>query len=264
MAHPIGGGSSMLRLSLLTWPVVASLLSLVALCPAPHAEAQPTLLAKVEGDPLPSWNDTAPKKAILGFVEKVTKEDSPDFVPVPERIAVFDNDGTLWCEQPIYVQFQFALDRVKALAPQHPGWRTRGPLAPLLAGDMKGFLAGGERALATALAASHAGITTDEFQEAVREWLGGARHPRTGRPYTDMVYQPMLELLDYLRAHGFKTFIVSGGGVEFMRVFADSIYGIPPEQVIGSQGKLAFEMRDGHPVLVKLAEPQFVQEGPAR
>jgi phosphoglycolate phosphatase-like HAD superfamily hydrolase len=211
-------------------------------------------------DALPSWNDTAPKKAIVAFVEKVTKEGSPDFVPVPERIATFDNDGTLWAEQPIYFQFQFALDRVKALAQQHPEWKNKEPFNHLIAGDMKAFLAGGEKSVMAVMAASHTGITTDEFDNIVKDWLRTARHPKTGRRYTETVYQPMLELLAYVRANGFKTFIVSGGGVEFMRAFAEQTYGIPPEQVVGSSGKLKFEMRDGKPVLVKLPEVQFVDD----
>lgn len=211
-------------------------------------------------DPLPSWNATAPKKAIVAFVERVTKEGSSDFVPVPERIATFDNDGTLWAEQPIYFQFQFALDRVKALAPQHPEWKNKEPFNHLIAGDMKAFLAGGEKSVMAVMAASHTGITTDEFDKIVKDWLRTARHPKTGRLYTEMVYQPMLELLTYVRANGFKTFIVSGGGVEFMRCFAEQTYGIPPEQVVGSSGKLKFEMRDGKPVLVKLPEVQFVDD----
>jgi phosphoglycolate phosphatase-like HAD superfamily hydrolase len=211
-------------------------------------------------DPLPSWNDTAPKKAIVAFVEKVTKEGPSDFVPVPERIATFDNDGTLWAEQPIYFQFQFALDRVKALAQQHPEWKNKEPFNHLIAGDMKAFLAGGEKSVMAVMAASHTGITTDEFVKIVKDWLRTARHPKTGRLYTEMVYQPMLELLAYVRANGFKTFIVSGGGVEFMRCFAEQTYGIPPEQVVGSSGKLKFEMRDGKPALVKLPEVQFVDD----
>src|SRR5262245_54985509 len=211
-------------------------------------------------DPLPSWNDTASKKAIVEFVQRVTKEDSPQFVPQDDRIAVFDNDGTLWAEQPIYFQFQFAIDRVKALAPQHPEWKTKEPLSHLLSGDMKAFAAGGEKSAAAAMAASHSGMTTDEFDKAVKEWLATARHPKTGRPYTEMVYQPMIEVLKYLRVYGFKTFIVSGGGVEFMRAFAEATYGIPPDQVVGSQGKLKYELRNGKPVLVKLPEVQFIND----
>jgi phosphoglycolate phosphatase-like HAD superfamily hydrolase len=211
-------------------------------------------------DPLPSWNDTAPKKAILEFVEKVTKPSSPDYVPFAERIATFDNDGTLWAEQPVYFQFQFALDRVKEMAPQHPEWKTKEPFNDLIAGDMKAFLAGGEKSVLAVMAATHSGMTSDEFQTIVKDWLRTAKHPKTGRPYIEMVYQPMLELLAYLRVNGFKTFIVSGGGAEFMRAFTEGSYGIPPEQVVGSQGKLKFEVRDGKPVLVKLPEVQFVDD----
>jgi phosphoglycolate phosphatase-like HAD superfamily hydrolase len=217
--------------------------------------AQP-LLAQPD-DPLPSWNDTAPKKAIVAFVERVTKDGSPDFVPVNERIATFDNDGTLWAEQPLYFQFQFALDRVKALAPRHPEWKIQEPFNHLLAGDMKALMAGGEKSLMTVLVTAHSGMTTDEFNKTVKDWFATSKHPKTGRAYNQMVYQPMLELLAYLRANGFKTFIVSGGGVEFIRGFAEQTYGIPPEQVIGTQGKFKFEMRDGKPVLIKLAELQF-------
>ena len=211
-------------------------------------------------DPLPSWNDSAPKKAIIDFVGRVTKPGSPDFVRPEERIATFDNDGTLWAEKPIYFQFQFALDRVKALAPQHPEWKNKEPFNHLITGDMKALLAGGEKSVMAVMAASHTGLTTDEFDKIVKDWLRTARHPNTGRRYTEMVYQPMLELLAYVRANGFKTFIVSGGGVEFMRGFAEQTYGIPPEQVVGSSGKLKFEMRDGKPVLVKLPEVQFVDD----
>jgi hypothetical protein len=208
-------------------------------------------------DPLPSWNDTAAKKAIVTFVEKVTKEGSPDFVPVPERIATFDNDGTLWCEQPLPVQFYFALDRVKALAPQHPEWKTTEPFASLLKGDLKTALAGGDHALLDLVMATHTGMTTVEFEQIVKDWIATAKHPKTGKLYTEMVYQPMLELLAYLRANGFKTYIVSGGGIEFMRPWAEQVYGIPPEQVVGSSVKTKFEMRDGKPVLVRLPELNF-------
>ena len=227
------------------------------------AHAAAFLLSAAAGaapDPLPSWNDTAAKKAIIAFVEKVTEPRSPDFVPAAERIATFDNDGTLWAEQPIYFQVQFAFDRVKALASQHPEWKDKEPFNHLLAGDTKAFAAGGDKSLMAVIAAAHAGITTDEFEKIVKDWLATARHPKTGRPYDKMVYQPMLELLAYLRTNEFKTFIVSGGGVEFMRAFAEKTYGIPPEQIVGSQGKLKFEMRDGKPVLVKLAEVQFVDD----
>ena len=211
-------------------------------------------------DPLPSWNDGPAKKSITAFVEKVTKPDSPDFVPPAERVATFDNDGTLWAEQPMYFQFLFALDRVKALAPQHPEWKDKEPFASLLKGDLKGALAGGEKALLEIVAATHSGMTTTEFEQIVKDWLATAKHPKFKRPYTEMAYQPMLELLTYLRANGFKTFIVSGGGVEFMRAFAEKAYGIPPEQVIGSSGKQQFVLRDGTPVLVKLPAVDFIDD----
>ncbi len=211
-------------------------------------------------DPLPSWNDTAPKKAILAFVERVTKKGSPDFVPVPERIATFDNDGTLWSEQPMYFQVFFLIDRVKALAPQHPEWKKQEPFASLLEGDIKGATASGEKGLMQLLAATHAGMTTEEFTRAVTDWIATAKHPKTGRPFPEMVFQPMLELLAYLRANGFKTFVVSGGGIEFMRPWTERVYGIPPEQVLGSSGKLKFEMRDGTPVLVKLPEVDLIDD----
>ncbi len=211
-------------------------------------------------DPLPAWNDGPAKKAIVEFVARVTKEGGPDFVPSPERIAAFDNDGTLWAEQPIYFQFAFALDRVKALAAQHPEWENKEPFASLLKGDLRGALAQGEKGLAEVLAVTHSGMTTEEFEGIVRNWLADAKHPTLGRPYTDLAYQPMLELLAYLRAQGFKTFIVSGGGVEFMRAFAEKVYGIPPEQVVGSSGKQKFELRGGTPVLLKLPAVDFVDD----
>lgn len=205
-------------------------------------------------DPLPSWNDTVPKKEIIAFVEKVTKEGGADFVPAAERIATFDNDGTLWSEQPMYFQFFFAVDRIKALAPKHPEWQTEEPFASLLKGDLKTALGGGEKAVMDILAATHAGMTTDEFEKAVTEWISTAKHPKSGKPFTGMIYQPMLELLAYLRANGFKTYIVSGGGIEFMRPWAEKTYGIPPEQVVGSAGGLKYEVRDGTPVIVKTPE----------
>jgi phosphoglycolate phosphatase-like HAD superfamily hydrolase len=217
--------------------------------------------AQSNADPLPSWNDGETKRAIVAFVEKVTKEGSPEFVPPADRIAVFDNDGTLWCEQPLYFQGLFALDRVKALAPQHPEWKDDEPFNSILAGDMKGLAAAGEKGLLEVVAATHAGMTTEEFDAAVREWLDTARHPRYRRPYTELVYRPMLELLACLRANGFKTFIVSGGGVEFMRVFAEETYGIPPEQVVGSSGVTKYELRDGEPVLVKEPKVLLIDDG---
>jgi phosphoglycolate phosphatase-like HAD superfamily hydrolase len=211
-------------------------------------------------DVLPSWNEGGAKKAIVEFVGKVTTEGGPDFVPPAERIATFDNDGTLWAEQPLYFQFLFAIDRVKALAPQHPEWKDKEPFASVLKGDVKGAFAGGEKALMQILATAHTGMTTEDFERVAQEWFATARHPKTKQLYTEMVYQPMLELLAYLRANGFKTFIVSGGGVEFMRGFAEHVYGIPPEQVIGSAGKQKFELRDGAPVLVKLPAVEFIDD----
>jgi hypothetical protein len=213
--------------------------------------------AAFASDPLPSWNDGPTKQGIISFVDKVTKEGSPTFVPPAERIATFDNDGTLWCEQPLPVQLYFALDRVKALAPQHPEWKTKEPFASLLKGDLKTALAGGDRALLEIVMATHTGMTTVEFEQIVKDWIATAKHPKTGKLYTEMVYQPMLELLAYLRANGFKNYIVSGGGIEFMRPWTEKVYGIPPEQVVGSSIKTKFEMRDGKPVLVRLPELNF-------
>jgi phosphoserine phosphatase len=211
-------------------------------------------LTSALADPLSSWNEGSTKAAITAFVGKVTKEGSPDFVPPAERIAVFDNDGTLWSEQPMYFQLFFALDRIKALAPQHPEWKDKEPFASLLKGDVKAALAGGEHALMEIVMATHAGLNTEEFEKVVTDWIATAKHPKTGKLYTEMVYQPMIELLTYLRANNFKTFIVSGGGIEFMRPWAEKVYGIPPEQVVGSSGGLKYELRDGKPVLVKLPE----------
>jgi phosphoserine phosphatase len=209
---------------------------------------------------LASWSDSPARQSIVAFVERVTKQGSPDFVPAPERIAVFDNDGTLWAEQPMYFQGMFLIDRVKALAPKHPEWKKKEPFASLLKGDMKGVAAAGEKGLLEMLAATHTGMTVEEFNKTVADWIAKARHPKTGKLYTEMVYQPMLELLTYLRANGFKTFIVSGGGIEFMRPWTERVYGIPPEQVVGSSVKLKFEMRDGKPVLMKLAAVDLVDD----
>ena len=232
--------------------------------------AKPVVLAAVfvaglavpafAADPLPSWNDTAPKKAILAFVEKVTRPGSQDFVPVAERIATFDNDGTLWSEKPMYFQFQFVMDRVKAMADKHPEWKEKQPFKAAIANDISGVLAGGYKGFLEMLLATHAGLTTEQFEKTVEDWLKTARHPRFNRPYTDLVYQPMLELLVYLRANGFKTFIVSGGGIEFMRPWTQRVYGIPPEQVVGSSVKLKYELRDDRPVLVRLAEMDFIDD----
>jgi phosphoglycolate phosphatase-like HAD superfamily hydrolase len=220
-----------------------------------------SFLTTVRGaEPLPSWNDTAPKQAIVAFVDKVTREGSPDFVPPEQRIATFDNDGTLWCEQPMYFQLLFALDRVKALAPQHPEWKTKEPFASLLKGDLKGALAGGERAILEIIIVTHAGMTTADFEQIVEDWIATAKHPKFKRPYTECVYQPMVELLAYLRANGFKTFIVSGGGIEFMRPWTEKVYGIPPEQVVGSSIKTKYEWHNGKPVLMRLPEMNFIDD----
>ena len=227
-----------------------------ALAPLGASTVQPGAAA----DPLRSWNDGATKRALIAFVGRVTKEGGQDFVPVPERIATFDNDGTLWSEKPVPFQVMFAFDRVKALAPHHPEWKTKEPFASVLKGDMAGVAATGERGALEIMTATHTGMTADEFSRTVQEWITTARHPKTGRLYTEMVYQPMLELLAYLRAHGFKTFIVSGGGVEFMRPWTERVYGIPPEQVIGSSGKLKLETRNGRPVLIKLAEIDLIDD----
>jgi phosphoserine phosphatase len=212
---------------------------------------------QVATDPLPSWNDGAAKQSIVGFVPRVTTAGSPDFVAVPERIATFDNDGTLWSEQPVPVQLYFLMDRVKTLAPQHPEWNRQEPFASLLKGDVHSALAGGDHALLELFAATHTGMTSDEFSQIVKDWIATAKHPTTGKRFLDMTYQPMLEVLAYLRANGFKTFIVSGGGIEFMRPWAEQAYGIPPEQVVGSSMKTKFEIRAGKGVLVRLPELNF-------
>ena len=232
-------------------PVPSLCLALIALwATAPAAAAEP----------LPSWRDGPARQSIVDFVERVTKLGSPDFVEPADRVATFDNDGTLWPEQPMYFQLAFALERVRELAPAHPEWKDQEPFASLLAGDVKGAMAGGEHAILEIVMATHAGMTTAEFEAIVREWIATAKHPRTGRLYTEMVYRPMLELLEYLRDNGFRTFIVSGGGIEFMRPWVEEVYGIPPEQVVGSSIETRFELRDGEPVLVRLAEIDFLND----
>ena len=211
-------------------------------------------------DPLPSWADGQPKRDIVDFVEAVTDESGPDHVPASERLAVFDNDGTLWSEQPLYIQLAFALDRVKGLAGEHPEWRTTQPFQAVLEGDLAALGAAGTEGLLAIVAATHAGMTSEEFDLIARDWFATARHPRFERPYTDMAYQPMVELLAYLRANGFKTYIVSGGGIEFIRAVSEQLYGVPPDQVIGSSGKTKYEIRDGLPVLVRLAELDFFDD----
>jgi phosphoglycolate phosphatase-like HAD superfamily hydrolase len=221
--------------------------------------------ARAQTDPLPSWNEGAVKKSITDFVSRVTTQGGADFVPVERRIATFDNDGTLWCEQPVYFQVAFAFDRVKAMAPQHPEWKTTQPFKAILDKDMKTLAAAGEKGLLQIVAVTHTGMTTDEFSKDVIDWTATARHPRFNRPYTELVYQPMLELLSYLRANGFKTFIVSGGGIEFMRPWVEKVYGIPPEQVVGSSGEVKFQFgADGKPELMKLPKIEFVDDGPGK
>lgn len=215
-------------------------------------------------DPLPSWNDGPARQQIEDFVKKATTTGSADFVPPEQRIAVFDNDGTLWAEQPIYFQFFFVIDQVKAQSPKHPEWKTTEPFKSALAGDFKGVAATGEKGIAQLMAATHAGMTTDEFARSVSQWVSTARHPKTQRVFTEMIYQPMVELLHYLRDNGFKTYIVSGGGQDFMRAWAWATYGIPPEQVIGSQGELKFQLQDGKPVLVKEAKVALLDDGPGK
>ena len=211
-------------------------------------------------DPLPSWTEGVAKQSILDFVQRVTTPGSKDFVPEPERVAVFDNDGTLWVEQPMYPQLAFAVDRIKTLAPQHPEWKTTQPFKAVLENDFKALAASGEKGLIQLIVASHAGMTIDEFEQIVKDWLATAKHPRYKRPYTECVYQPMLELLVYLRAEGFKTWIVSGGGIEFMRPWTEHVYGIPPEQVVGSSIKTKYEVRHGEPVLMRLPEVNFIDD----
>ena len=211
-------------------------------------------------EPLPSWNEGDTRQAIVEFVEKVTLNGGPDYVAPDDRIAVFDNDGTLWSEKPVYFQLQFAIDRVRQLAAEHPEWKTQQPFKAVLNNDIEALLASGEKGLLEIVMATHAGMTTEEFEQVVTDWLAEAKHPRFKKPYTEIVFQPMLELLDYLRANGFKTYIVSGGGIEFMRPWTQAVYGIPPEQVIGSSIKVAFKLRNGEPVLERLAEIDFIDD----
>jgi len=233
--------------------MIRSILSNIAITSA-------LVLSATAADPLPSWNNTETKKSIVAFVEKVTKEGTSEFVPPAKRIATFDNDGTLWSEQPMYFQLYYVIDRVKAMAPDHPEWKTKEPFASLLKGDVKGVAASGEKGILEMVAATHSGMGIDEFDNNVSEWIVTAKHPKTGKRFTEMIFQPMLELLEFLRANGFKTYIVSGGGIEFMRPWTEEIYGIPPEQVVGSSLKLKYEVRDGKPVIVKLGEIDLIDD----
>lgn len=232
--------------------ILAAALSLASA--APHALAQD----------LPSWNDGEARDAIVDFVTAVTREGGADFVEPADRIAVFDNDGTLWSEQPMYVQLAFTLDRVKALAPGHPEWKDTEPFKSVIAGDMKGVAASGQKGLMEILAATHAGMTSEEFTQIASDWIAAAKHPKTGKPYTSMIYQPMLELIDYLEANEFRVFIVSGGGIEFMRPWTEQTYGIPPQNVVGSSIKTKYELKDGKPVIMRLPDVDFIDDGPGK
>lgn len=224
-----------------------------------------SVYAQVQADPLPSWNEGRAKQSILDFVARVTNVESADFVPEAHRIAAFDNDGTLWAEQPVYFQAAFAFDRIKEMAADNPDWKDQQPYKAVIEGDIEALAASGEKGLLEIMAATHAGMTTEAFTTSVQEWLAVARHPRFDRLYTDLAYKPMIELLDYLRANGFKTFIVSGGGIEFMRPWTEQVYGIPPEQVVGSSGVTEFKIGpDGKPVLEKLSKVEFVDDGPGK
>jgi phosphoglycolate phosphatase-like HAD superfamily hydrolase len=243
------------RRPLLAACLIATACAVAAWNAAPRESAPASAApASAAADSLPSWNDGASKKAIVDFVTRTTAAGSADFVPAAERIAVFDNDGTLWAEHPMYFQLAFALDRIKALAPQHPEWKTAQPFKGVLENDLKSVLEGGPRALMQVIAASHVGNTTEEFAAIVTDWMATARHPVTNRRYDEMAYKPMVEALSYLRTNGYKTYIVSGGGVEFMRPWVERAYGIPPEQVVGSRVRVKYEVREGTPVLVRLPE----------
>jgi phosphoglycolate phosphatase-like HAD superfamily hydrolase len=226
------------------------------------SDADHTAGPKAEiADPLTQWNDGPTKQSIIEFVTSTTEQGNPNFIPEADRIACFDNDGTLWSEQPIYFQLAFALDRVKAMTPEHPEWKAKQPFKALLEGDLGTALAGGERAIMEIIMTTHAGMTTEEFDQTVRDWMATATHPTTGKHYNEMIYQPMVELLQYLRQNGYKTFIVSGGGVDFMRAWVDDAYGIPSDQVVGSSGKVAYQVgADGKPILMKLPELNFIDD----
>jgi hypothetical protein len=250
-----------MKLKIRTYALIIIALSgiLISCQHQPITDSQKTATI-VTTDPLPSWNDGSSKKSIIDFITKTTREGSPDFIPVTDRIACFDNDGTLWSEQPQYFQFFFMIDRINALAPLHPEWKQTQPFKAVLEGDLKTALSGGNRAFTDMLYATHAGTTTDEFEKVVKDWIATAKHPVSHRPYTDMVYEPMLELLDFLRDNGYKTFIVSGGEIDFMRPWTESVYGIPPEQVVGTSLKETYELRNGIPVIVLQPELSFYDD----
>jgi len=240
------------KVTLMCWKITALVGVLAALLVTSTLAAEPNTL--------PSWNEGVSKQAIVEFVESVTDKTRASYVPRHRRIATFDNDGTLWPSHPLYAQLAFAMDRVKALAPQHPEWQTKQPFKAVLDNDLEALAAAGEHGLVELVMASHAGMSTAEFEAIVTDWLAKARHPRFKRPYTELAYQPMLELLEYLRANGFKTYIVSGGGIEFMRPMTQKVYGIPPDQVVGSSIKTKYEYRDGKPVLMRLPEIDFIDD----
>jgi phosphoserine phosphatase len=214
--------------------------------------------------PLKSWNEGTAKQAIFKFVNDVTTQGAPTYVAPEDRIAVFDNDGTLWAEQPMYIQFVFMLEQVKAAAPKHPEWNDNAAFKALMARDTKALTAMGQKPVLELLAAANSGMTVAEYDKTIRDWLATAKHPKFKRPYTDLVYVPMQELLAYLRANDFKTFIVSGGSVEFMRPWAEKAYDIPAEQIIGSQQDVKFEMKNGKPVLTRAPKIAFVDDGPGK
>jgi phosphoglycolate phosphatase-like HAD superfamily hydrolase len=248
-------GFKMFTVSIIRRAFFALLFAIIAPCTS----------ARAQTDPLPSWNDGPTKKSITDFVARIIREGGPDLVAVPERIATFDNDGTLWTEQPFYFQLAFAIDRIKTMAPQHPEWKRKQPFRAVLEGDKQALAETSKAGLLQIIAVTHSGMTVEDFTKTVIDWTATARHPRFNRPYTELVYQPMLELLTYLRANGFKTFIVSGGGIEFMRPWTERVYGIPPEQVVGSSGVVEFQLgAGGKPELMKLAKIEFVDDGPGK
>jgi len=255
--------SSWLRVMAARWAAIAAFLLAVVIplagCGEVATESPPETVAAAPQDPLPSWQGAA-RDRIVEFVATVTDPGGSGYVPPEERIAVFDNDGTLWSEKPVYFQLFYAIDYVKRHADEHPGWLETQPFKAVLDGDMEALAAGGEEGLVKLVMASHAGMTGDEFDASVQSFLATAKHPEKDRLYTELVYQPMLELLDYLRANGFKTWIVSGGGIDFVRTFSESVYGIPPEQVVGSSIEVEFEMREDGPVLVRKPALNFIDD----